>query len=746
MKKLNKGKLNKNKLEIIAIVAILLILAIIVGVNRIKLSNFNPINGDFQNYNPVRRFLDGQIPYKDFAVYLGTGHLILLSFFQLILGNNFTISLFITNMVTMLCFELTVFVVSFLILKNKKKALYVTLFMAAINILRPQFVNYLNQDFINALNFGLAPGNSARLIRIVILPILVLLIYAGFKFIDNTQNQKISTHKQLAKKIYMAIIAGTAILWSNDGGIATYISISLIYFILLIKQYKTNIKEIIKYTFMYIGISAISFLLILAVITRGNVLSWFEFNFGVSSYQKWYYGAAYWKENISLVGIDVSIINTLLITMAIYYIYKTLIEKNTDDILRYAMLAFVAIASILTAYLYWFLSGGTSKDMINLVMLILIVNYAVLILDKVKKEVNIAQILKVGVIVLSVATIVTNVGTQLKNRKNRDTNAIYIESLGGYFTDLGESIEYAINRIGKEKIFSTYASAIEAATGQFQPTGTDYIIHCLGDKQREEYIGKFKQENFKYVVDVKDNKDGYRYWIRNANWFFYKELYKEYKPTFLTEYSVFYEKNDEKEKNNNEEIGQIEKIKQDDGTYIIKVKTNDKTYNGIADVKLSYNTTFKRSFFKTLDINKYVCVKDTTVHTLSDSEHIDYNIPNKSEGYYVPITIINGEGEIEVTSYPINNSELEINNAEINGYYDVMYKYCCANKDEIGQNKLYIEANAENKIILQNAKAIKLGDRQANIINSIETEGKIELEIDDDASYFAYPNFFEVIK
>mgnify|MGYP004640240425 CR=1 FL=1 len=56
-----------------------------------------------------------------------------------------------------------------------------------------------------------------------------------------------------------------------------------------------------------------------------------------------------------------------------------------------------------------------------------------------------------------------------------------------------------------------------------------------------------------------------------------------------------------------------------------------------------------------------------------------------------------------------------------------MYKYCCANKDEIGKNKLYIEANAENKIILQNAKTIKLGDRQANIINSIETEGKIEL-------------------
>ncbi len=102
-------KLDKRKLEIVFIVGILFILAIIVGVNRIKLSNFNPINGDFQNYNPIRRFLNGQIPYKDFAVYLGTGHLIVLSFFQLILGNNFTTSLFITN-IMMLCINTAVLI------------------------------------------------------------------------------------------------------------------------------------------------------------------------------------------------------------------------------------------------------------------------------------------------------------------------------------------------------------------------------------------------------------------------------------------------------------------------------------------------------------------------------------------------------------------------------------------------------------------------------------------------------------
>ena len=67
----------KSTIEIIILVSFLIICSIIVGLNRIELSNFNPINGDFQNYNPVRRFLAGQIPYKDFAAYLGTGHLII---------------------------------------------------------------------------------------------------------------------------------------------------------------------------------------------------------------------------------------------------------------------------------------------------------------------------------------------------------------------------------------------------------------------------------------------------------------------------------------------------------------------------------------------------------------------------------------------------------------------------------------------------------------------------------------------
>ena len=127
MKKRIKN-INKEKLEIIFLVFLLFILALIVGINRIKNSDFSPTNGDFQNYNPVNRLLNGQVPYKDFAVYLGTGHLFLISSILIFIGNTFTKSLFVTNMLTFCSFELFSFAISFLILKDKKKSLYLTLY------------------------------------------------------------------------------------------------------------------------------------------------------------------------------------------------------------------------------------------------------------------------------------------------------------------------------------------------------------------------------------------------------------------------------------------------------------------------------------------------------------------------------------------------------------------------------------------------------------------------------------------
>lgn len=54
-------------------ILVLVLIGVAAGAERIWLSDFLAINGDFQNYNILRRFLDGQVPYRDFTNYLGMG-------------------------------------------------------------------------------------------------------------------------------------------------------------------------------------------------------------------------------------------------------------------------------------------------------------------------------------------------------------------------------------------------------------------------------------------------------------------------------------------------------------------------------------------------------------------------------------------------------------------------------------------------------------------------------------------------
>ena len=66
------------------------------------------MNGDIQNYNRVRHLLAGQVPYRDFTVYLGAGELYSVGGLLLVLGNSFGRSMFATNFCTWFYFELLV--------------------------------------------------------------------------------------------------------------------------------------------------------------------------------------------------------------------------------------------------------------------------------------------------------------------------------------------------------------------------------------------------------------------------------------------------------------------------------------------------------------------------------------------------------------------------------------------------------------------------------------------------------------
>lgn len=97
-----KRYLNINNIIFAGLVCILLLATYLHAHNAIYTIDFSPVNGTFQNYNVVRRLLDGQIPFRDFNVYLGVGHLYLGSLITLIFGGNYAGSVMAFGFITLI--------------------------------------------------------------------------------------------------------------------------------------------------------------------------------------------------------------------------------------------------------------------------------------------------------------------------------------------------------------------------------------------------------------------------------------------------------------------------------------------------------------------------------------------------------------------------------------------------------------------------------------------------------------------
>lgn len=131
--------------------------------NSIQNLDYIAINGTFQNYNVIRRLLAGQIPFVEYTVYLGTGHLLISSVLTFLLGNNYAASVltyeFLSSLsVVLLCY-------GFSAVRFPK------------NWIVPSFTALCIRFFSShqVIESMLAGGNSARNIRAMIMPVCMLL-------------------------------------------------------------------------------------------------------------------------------------------------------------------------------------------------------------------------------------------------------------------------------------------------------------------------------------------------------------------------------------------------------------------------------------------------------------------------------------------------------------------------------------------------------------------------------------------
>ena len=616
--------------------------------------------------------------------------------------------------------------------EEKEISLSITNLLLLMLLVQPLFfVNDLamTAEIKDAINYALGTGNSARFVRGFILPIVIVLINIG-------SNIKWEYCKFPGKlfgyigTIGIGILAGFSFCWSNDYGISSWLCLIIL---LVVVQFSRNKKIFcaVKHGMAGIIISLISLFFFVELFTQGHFGGWLQSTFGTGGYQGWYYNSS---KSYYLYEVDFSFIMLLQAMIGVVYLWLLFKEKgNLSAVKRYGVLAFVNITSFCAVNEYKLLSGGGSREVALVVLFFTIIFEALRLVLKVNKSKT-----KLGLTILSVTVGIAWIGSTLKDELiffyATDKNGQYNEALGGYVTARSGDMELASDFLNGEKFWATYASGQEVVEGQFQPSGTDYIIHVLGDRQRDEYMDKFHKGGFRYVSTIQKNFTDWEYWVERANWFFYRELYQEWHPVFANQYQVYWEKTQEyEEKDYTVTDGISLEIIPEDGANIRLIVRTDKPIDGVADVFIDYEVKKAAGNFASMFMFQSVLMNRNTGLISASNDSYESNYLRNKSSEYIPIPVSDGYGETLLTSLPEKSTFLELKDAECKAIYTSMFDNMQTMNltDDNWTNGIHKSGNV---LLLQYKEAIFNRIEKADSIGTSEQLFSIE-RIEHDAEY-----------
>ena len=667
-------------------------------------ADYIPTNGTFQNFNPVRRLLSGQIPYRDFIDYLGLGHLFSGTIATAFLGGSYTDSLRAFSFLSIFSFAMILFVLGQVIFGSYRKAEVVTLALLCMILISPiigENTIALPEEIKTAIEEAvLIPGNSARMIRGMIVPIVCMIVLLCQKMLTGAiVYQK---NRSIIKCTGMGALAGGALIWSNDYGISTAVCLMVLFLWGLICR-RNRIGRILKKILLFIIGAVSSCFLLLECFTWGNAINWFESTFGTGSFQSWYYNGS---KTFFLYQADLTFM--LLLQACICMVYLLMLFRCKADggsIIRYGIPALFNMTGFCAANEYKILSGGASREVAYIILFVTIFCEVLACLSRYLTGKNVWNKIEIAVLTLALALNAYIFKEELIFYRWTEEKGVYIAELEGYNTYPGGNLYDTAEFLDGGKVFATYASGIETVTDQFQPSGTDYIIHVLGDKARERYLECFLDSDFQYAATLKPSFSSWETWAERANWFFYRELYSQYVPVYSNTYEVFWEKTDQPDVVTDNI--RIEVEDGDSGSKLIHVYA-DEGVNGVADVFIDYKTDTVYS--SPLVIQKMVQVESSCIDNNFEESYYESNYLRESSSEYIPIRVINGYGEVTIKSLPKTYTKISLEKIECRTIYTAPFAYAMiTNSTDMGKNiKLGIDHDVRNRVKFENAKAVDL--------------------------------------
>lgn len=658
-------KINSATWIFLAEILLMVLLCYIHSVSAGHYANYYPINGTFQNYNPVRRLLSGQTPYKDFQDYLGLGHLYIGSIFTVILGGTYKDSLVAFSFLTFGGLALLSFVMGLAIFRKREIAAAATNIILGMLLIQPLFFTNTvsgTNEILESLNYALGTGNSARFVRGMILPLFILLMWAVYNCFIRVKEKYnwIVKHEELCIYAGTGLMGGFAFTWSNDYGISCWVCLVIMTFLFSLSR-TGRFWISVKHTCIEVAGSLLGIIFIVTIFTMGHLPAWFSSTFGIGGYQSWYYNSA---KSYYLYDVDFSYIMLIQAGLAVAYLIKVFIDRGTkDSIRRYGIPGFANMVCFCAVNEYRMLSGGGSREVaLSILFLTAVFELFSLICgqSEIAKKRRMEIAIMVASCIVAVALIISSAKEEFIFKYMTDKDGVYVEALGGNLTSLGTDLLDTNEFLNGEDFFATYASAQEVLSDTFQPSGTDYIIHVLGDEQREKYLDAFENGNFRYAATIKETFTDWEYWVQRSNWFFYRELYSEWHPVYSNAYEIFWERNDVDIQSSLKDDINISVVDVDETHKKIVVQT-DNAVNGIADVYIDYAISKKDNKSASLVFQMALKVENTGTIYAGQGSYFESNYLRGESKEYIPIPVINGYGEVILTAEPERSTCLRIN-------------------------------------------------------------------------------------
>ena len=639
-------------------------------------ADFYPMNGTFQNYNPVRRLFDGQIPYSDFQDYLGLGHLYIGSFITWLLGGSYTASLVAFSFLAFVSFAAISFTIGKAIFKKATTAIMATNAVLLMVLIQPFVFSSLlgiAPEIASSVLGSLSTGNSARFLRGGALPVSILLFcLVSYIFEKHQLNRFLVGWKEhVIPSAISGCIGGMIFVWSNDYGISCWVCLALMVFWVTLSKTR-SIKAVLLAVITELVTSIVSICVVVEILTFGNLFNWIHSTFGTGSYQHWYYNSS--AKSFYIFNIDWSYFVLLQGGLALVYLWKIFKDRaSIESVKRYGVLAYANITSFCAVNEYKLLSGGYSREF-ALSVLFVTVLFETVNLTRFFKT-NASKVFSIVVSTLGVAWCISCLASELSANVVGKVG-VYIEEMGGYVQTYPEDLLATKEFLNGEEFFATYASAQELVCNTFQPAGIDYIIHVLGDKTKADYLETFNNGTFKYAATLKDTTkvdfSHWEFWVQRANWFFYRELHRNWHPVYSNQYEMYWERNEDSANAPTPFTGDISVVDIDSSRKKIMI-TTDPNVNGIADVYLDYSVEKDDSLLSKLTLHSFLNVQNTG--ELLDAACYESNNLAESGQEYIPIPIVNGYGETILTSYPDRSTFLNLYDVNCNEIYTTYYKY-----------------------------------------------------------------------